>query len=153
RVELDVGRDRLALGVHLENLLAPVRVGAIDDDLPVETAWAEKRRVQDVGPVRGRDQDDVVLQLEPVHLDEELVQGLLALVMAAAEAGASVPADGVDLVHEDDERGGVLCLLKGGADTPAADTDKLLDEGGAGDREEGNPRLPGQGASEQRLPR
>src|SRR4029453_13291024 len=138
RVELDVGRDRLALGVHLENLLAPVPVGAIDDDLPVETAWAEKRRVQDVGPVRGRDQDDVVLQLEPVHLDEELVQGLLALVMAAAEAGASVSADSVDLVHEDDARRGLLCLLEEVADAARADADEHLDEVGAGDREEGN---------------
>ena len=104
RVEVDLGRDRLALGVHLEDLAAADAVGPVDDDLPVEAARAQQRRVEDVGPVRGRDQDDVVLQLEAVHLDEQLVERLLALVVAAAEARAAVPADGVDLVHEDDAR-------------------------------------------------
>ena len=102
RVEVDLGRERLALRVHLEDLAAAVAVGPVDHDLAVEAARAQQRRVEDVGPVRGRDQDDVVLQLEPVHLDEELVERLLALVVAAAEARAAVAADGVDLVHEDD---------------------------------------------------
>src|SRR5215211_4376953 len=53
---------------------------------PFRSGRAEQGGIEDVGPVRGRDQDDVVLQLEPVHLDEELVQRLLALVVAAAEA-------------------------------------------------------------------
>ena len=42
--------------------------------------------------------------VEAVHLDEQLVERLLALVVAAAEAGAAVAADGVDLVDEDDRR-------------------------------------------------
>src|SRR2546430_7682942 len=33
------------------------------------------------------DQNDALVRLEAVHLDEELVQGLLTLVVAAAEAG------------------------------------------------------------------
>ena len=45
--------------------------------------------------------------LEAVHLGEHLVQRLLALVVPAAEAGAALAADGVDLVDEDD-RGGLL---------------------------------------------
>src|SRR5438105_15079848 len=92
RVEVDLRRERLALRVHLEDLPAAVPVGPVDDDLAVEAARPQERRVEDVGAVRGRDQDDVVLQLEPVHLDEELVQRLLALVVAAAEAGASLSA-------------------------------------------------------------
>src|SRR5439155_819666 len=79
--------EGLPLRVHLEDLPATVAVGPIDDDLPVEAAGAQKRRVEDVRTVRRRDQDDVVLQFEPVHLDEELVQGLLALVVATAEPG------------------------------------------------------------------
>src|SRR6185312_5356139 len=112
RVEVDRRVDRLALRVHLENPLAPVAVGPVDDDLPVEAAGPQKRRVEDVGPVRGGDENDVVLHLEAVHLDEELVQRLLALVVATAEAGATVPADGVDLVHEDDAGGRLLRLLE-----------------------------------------
>ena len=102
RVEVDRVVERLALRVHLEDLAAAVPVGAVDDDLAVEAAGAQERRVEDVGTVRGGDEDDVVLHLEAVHLDEELVQRLLALVVTAAQAGAAVAADGVDLVHEDD---------------------------------------------------
>ena len=44
------------------------------------------------------------LHVEAVHLDEQLVERLLALVVAAAEPGAAMTADGVDLVDEDDRR-------------------------------------------------
>src|SRR4026209_282587 len=91
-------------------------------------AGPQQRRVEDVGPVRGRDQDDVVLQFEPVHLDEELVQGLLALVVPAAEPGAAVAADSIDLVHEDDARGGLLGLLEKVADARGANADEHLDK-------------------------
>src|SRR3954453_16724696 len=81
----------------------PLRaVGAVDHDLAVEAARAQQRGIEDVRAVGGRDEDDVVLHLEAVHLDEQLVERLLALVVTAAQAGAAVAADGVDLVHEDD---------------------------------------------------
>src|SRR5205823_6536639 len=112
RVEIYLGRERLALGVDLEDLPPSVAIGPIDHDLPVEPAGAKQCRIEDVRTVRGRDEDDVVLQLEPVHLDEELVQRLLTLVMTAAETGAAVSADRVDLVHEDNARRGLLRLLE-----------------------------------------
>src|ERR1044072_4897322 len=51
---------------------------------------ADRAGMENGGAVRGGDQDDVVLHLEAVHLDEQLVQRLLALVVTAAEPGASV---------------------------------------------------------------
>jgi hypothetical protein len=45
-----------------------------------------------------------VVGFEAVHLDQELVEGLLALVVAAAEARAAMTAHGIDLVDEDDAR-------------------------------------------------
>src|SRR6266540_3015567 len=126
-------------------------VGPVDDDLPVEAAGAQQRRVEDVGPVRGGDQDDVVLQLEAVHLDEQLVERLLALVVASAETGSAMAADGVDLVHEDDAGPGLLGLLEEVAHARGADADEHLDEVGAGDREERHAGLAGDGPREQRL--
>ena len=151
RVEVDLGRERLAPRVHLEDLAATEAVGPVDDDLPVEAARAQQRRVEDVGAVRGGDEDDVVLHLEPVHLDEELVQRLLALVVAAADAGAAMAADRVDLVHEDDARRRLLRLLEQVAHAGRADADEHLDEVGAGDGEERHARLAGDRAREQRL--
>src|SRR5581483_2111738 len=78
---------------------------------------------------------------------------LLALVVPAPEAGAAVTADGVDLVHEDDARRGLLRLLEQVAHTGGADADEHLDEVGARDREERHAGLAGDGAREERLAR
>ena len=151
RVEIDLLGERLAAGVDLEDLLAALAVRAIDDDLAVEAARPQKRGVEDVGPVGGGDQDDVVLHLEAVHLDEQLVERLLALVVAAAHAGTAVAADGVDLVHEDDAGRVLLGLLEEVAHAGGADADEHLDEVGPGDREERHAGLAGDRAREQRL--
>ena len=150
-VEVELLAERLALRVHLEDVAAALAVGPVDDDLAVEAAGAQQRRIEDVGPVRRRDQDHVVLLLEAVHLDEELVERLLALVVAAAHAGAAMAADGVDLVDEDDARARLLRLLEQVADARGADADEHLDEVRARDREERHPGLAGGRAGEQRL--
>jgi hypothetical protein len=81
RVDLDVLGQRLAARVDLEDLRAALAVRAVDGDLAVEAARAQEGGIEDVGPVGGRDHDDVVLGLEAVHLDQELVERLLALVV------------------------------------------------------------------------
>src|SRR6201999_3921190 len=85
------GSDRLAPGVHPQDALAADQVGLGHHDLAVEAARAQQGRVQDVRPVGGGDHDHAALGVEPVQLDQHLVQGLLALVVATAEAGAAVP--------------------------------------------------------------
>ena len=118
-LEVDVVGERLAPRVDLQDAEAALEVGAVDDDLAVEAARAQQRRVEDVGAVGRRDEDDVVLDVEAVHLDEQLVERLLALVVTAAEAGAALAADRVDLVHEDDAGAGGLGLLEQVADARA----------------------------------
>ena len=151
RVDVDDLGQRLAARVDLEDLRAALAVRAVDGDLAVEAAGAQQGGIEDVGPVGGRDHDDVVLGLEAVHLDQELVERLLALVVAAAEAGAAMAADGVDLVHEDDAGRVLLGLLEEVAHAGGADADEHLDEVRAGDREERHARLTRDGAGEQRL--
>jgi len=51
--------------VHGEDRAATDAVGPVNDDLPVEAAGAEKRGIEDVGPVRGGDEDDVVFISKP----------------------------------------------------------------------------------------
>src|SRR4051795_12601376 len=109
-MNVDVVGERNLLGVDREDPLASLDVGTVDDNAAIEAARTEQRRIEDVGAVGGRDQDDAFVRLEAVHLDEQLVQRLLALVVAAAEAGAAVAPDRVDLVDEHDA-GGVLLAL------------------------------------------
>ena len=93
----------------------------------------------------------MLVGLEPVHLDEELVEGLLALVVTAAETGAALAADGVDLVDEHDAGRILLGLVEEVADAARADADEHLDELRAADAEEGHARLAGDGLAQQRL--
>src|SRR5206468_8435382 len=124
-------------------------VGTGDDDAAVEATGAQDGGVEDVGAVGRRDDDDAFVRLEAVHLDEELVEGLLALVVTAAEACAAVTTDSVDLVDEDDAGRVLLALLEQVAHAAGADADEHLDEVGAGDAEERNTCLAGDGAREQ----
>ena len=99
--------------VHAQDRLAPSAVGRLHSDAPVEAAGPEQRLVEHVGPVRRRDHDHAGRRVEPVHLREDLVQRLLALVVAAAEAGdtgGARAADRVELVDEDDRGCGLLRL-------------------------------------------
>ena len=149
--QIDVGRERHLAHMHLEDLLAAADVGARHHDLAVEAAGTQQRGIEHVGTVGRGDQDDAFVGLEAVHLDQQLIERLLALVVAAAEAGAAMAADRVDLVDEDDAGRVLLRLLEHVAHAGRADADEHLDEVGAGDGEERHVGFAGDGAREQRL--
>ena len=137
--------------MYLQDAFAALDVGHVHDDLTVEAAGTQQRRVQNVGTVRSGDEHDGIVGIETIHLDEQLVEGLLAFVMAAAQAGATLTADCVDLVDEDDRRRSFLGLLEQVANTRCADADEHLDEVGTGDAEERHARFAGHRTREQRL--
>src|SRR4051812_7700113 len=151
-VPVDVRRERLVAGVDAQDALAALTVRALDGDMPVEAAGTAQRRVEDVGTVGGADDHDAAGDVEAVHLDEQLVEGLLALVGAAARAtGAALAAGGVELVDEHDGRGRGPDAREQVADTRGTDADEGLDELRTGDREERNLRLAGDGLGEKGL--
>ena len=129
--QLDVGCERLLSGVNLEDRLSAVDVGIADDDLTVKSARTEQCGVEDVGTVGRRDQDDAFVDAEAVHFDEQLVERLLTLVVAAAETCASLSADGVDLVDKDDAGRVLLRLIEQVADTRCTDADEHFYKVGA----------------------
>ena len=69
--------------VDVEDRFAAGEVGLADEDLPVEAAWAEEGRIEVLEPVRGGDDDDLLAVVEPVELDEKLVQRLVVLAVEA----------------------------------------------------------------------
>src|SRR5690606_16078944 len=137
--------------MHSEDLLPPAHIGPADVHLAVETTGTHERRVEHVGTVRRGDHDDLGNEVKAVHLDEDLVQRLLALVVPAAQASAAHPAYRVDLVHKDDTRGNLLGLVEQVAHAARADADEHLDKLRAGNAQERHARLPGNSAGEQRL--
>src|SRR5438045_8792976 len=111
-----------------QNFLAPFHVGKIDGDLAIKTARAEQGRIENIGPVSGSDDNDSFLGIESVHLDEQGIEGLFALIVAASDAMASMTTDRVNFVAENNARPGFLALLKHYAEPASCDDDTNLVE-------------------------
>ena len=111
----------------------------------------KQRGIEHVGPVGRGDDDDAFVLLEAVHLDQQLVERLLALVVAAAEARAAMAPDRVDFVDEDDAGRVLLGLLEHVAHAARADADEHFDEVGARDGEERHVGFARHRARRQRL--
>ena len=98
--------------MYLEYFLSALDVRVAYDDLSVETSGTQQSRVKDIAAVCRRHYDNGVVLGKAVHFNKELVQGLLALVMTAAETRASLTSYCVDLINEDDRRSFLLRLLE-----------------------------------------
>jgi hypothetical protein len=149
--EVDIGRELAPFRVQLEDFEAAVDVRDVDDDLAVEAARAQQGGVEDVGAVGGAHHHQPGVAAEAVHLHQQLVQRLLALVVALPDPRAALAPGGVELVDEDDRRGHLAGLREEVADAGRADADQRLDELGARGAEEGSLGLAGGGPREQRL--
>ena len=137
--------------MNAEDFLAPAYVGQAHHHAAVEAAGAQQRRIENVGAVCGRHQNHAIVRLEAVHLHEQLVQRLLALVVSAAQASAAMTADSVNFINKDDAGSILLALLEQVAYAARAHAHKHLHEVRSGDREEGNIGLAGHSACQQRL--
>ena len=137
--------------MHVEDRAAALLGRQVDVQLGPEAAGAQDRRVERVEPVGGGDADHAAVGVEAVHLDEQLVERLLALVVAALRAAAALLAERVELVEEDD-RGRVAARVgEQLADAGGAAADEHLDEVGARHAVERHLGLAGQRLREQRL--
>ena len=137
--------------MYLEDILAAAHVGQVYRELPVEAARTQQRGVEHVRPVGGSDDDDAVLRVEAVHLDEQRVERLLALVVAAAQPVAARASHGVDLVDEHQAGCALARLLEHVTHAARADADEHLHKVRAADAEEGGLGLAGDGLGQQRL--
>ena len=148
--EVDRGLNLHILGMELEDGLTAGQIGKLDGDAAVKAARAQKRRVKRVRAVRCREHDDALVVIEAVHLGEELVQGLLALVVGR-EALVTPLANGIDLVDEDDAGRLLVRLLEEVAYLGGTSAHEHLDELGARDAEERHACLAGNCLGEERL--
>src|ERR1051325_6115288 len=122
--------------MHPKNFLAPFYIGQVNRDLAVKSARAQQRRIQHIGTIGGGDNNDAFLSIEPVHLDEKRIQGLLALVMAATNTMTAMAPDRVDLVDEYDAGRRFLSLFKHVAHTRGAHANEHLHKIRSADGEE-----------------
>ena len=113
--------------MHLEDLHAPGEVRRRHEDLAIEAARAQQRRVELVEQVGGGDHHELLRAAEAVHLHQQLVE---RLVLLARDVAAARGAHGVELVDEDDRRAGLARLAEQAPDARRAEAGEHLDERG-----------------------
>ena len=140
------------LQVYHEDVLALAQVGQVDMYLAVEAARTQQGRVEHVYTVGGGQHDDAAVRAEAVHLGQQGVQRVLALVVAAhggiLRTGTS---HGVDLVDEDDAWRLGLRLLEHVAYARGTHADEHLDEVATRHRKERYTGLAGHSLGQQGL--
>src|SRR3989344_5047433 len=119
---------RLPFCMNLENCLALFDIRKIQNNSPVKPARAQERRVENIGTIGRRYDNDLISRLKTVHLNENLIERLLALVMPAAKTGTAMAPDCIDLIYKNNRRSGFLGRAKQITHTRSADTDKHLDK-------------------------
>src|SRR4051794_25031269 len=98
--------------MHAQNLFTPANIRPAHDDSAIEAPRTQQCRVEHIRTVGRSHQDHAFVRLEAVHLDQQLIQSLLALVVTAAKACAAVASDCVNFVDEDDAWSVLLALLE-----------------------------------------
>ncbi len=76
-------------GVDLQGGQTARQIGTVHGDAPVEAAGTQQGLVQHLRAVGGAQNDDALAGIEAVQLRQQLVQGLLPLVVAAAKRSPS----------------------------------------------------------------
>src|SRR6266704_403292 len=136
--------------VNLENGQATIPVGTLDHHAAVEATWAQERLIQPIGPVGGSDDDHSLARIKAIHLNEQLVQSLLTLVVAV-DAGPTLATDGIDFINKDDARGRFLGLIEQVTHATGTDPDQHFDELRTTYCEEWHARLACNGTCQERL--
>ncbi|MCG3119772.1 MAG: hypothetical protein ALAOOOJD_02284 [bacterium] len=152
-VQIDVFGNRDFFGVHFENAFAAAHIRTIHDDLAVKPPRSQQRGIQHIRPVCRRDENHPLIRIEAVHLDKQLIQRLLTLIVAAAQAGTAMPANRVNFVDENDAGRIFFALLEKIPHARSADADKHFDKIRAGHAEKRHPGFTGHRFREQRLAR
>ena len=83
-MQIDRVIQLLILGMDLQNLLTALHVGMTHMDLTVKTTGTQQSGIENIGAVGCGKDDDTFGLAEAVHLYQQLVQGLLLFIMAAA---------------------------------------------------------------------
>ena len=153
-VQVGVVRQGHRSRVNLEDLPSPGLVGERHLNLTVKASGPQQGLVQDFGAIgRGHDHHPYV-GLKAVHLRQQLVECLFALVVGPDRALRRPGlANGVHLVDKDNAGSYGCRLFEQIADPSRAHANKELDKARTVDREEGNARLPCRGLGQQRLAR
>ena len=137
--------------MNREDLLTAKSIGKTHLNPSIEAAWSCQRRIQNINSVGGCQENHAGVFSEAIHLREQLIQGLLTLVIATANAGTALTTDGIDLIDEHDAGRLLLGFFEQITNPAGSDTHKQLNKFRRRHREKWDLGLPGNGSGQQRF--
>ena len=144
-------RQGFVLGMHLKNGNAATNIGFIEHHLAIKTPWTQQRRVKHIGPVGGSDDHHVGLLIKAIQLYQQLVERLLALIIAPRARIVALAANRVDFIDKDDTWRVLFGLLKKVAHSRRADAHEHLDKLRTADAVESDVRFTSHRARNERF--
>src|SRR5579871_3994000 len=91
--------------------------------------------------------------VKAVHLDQDLIERLLPLVVGATESCSTLTTDGINFVDEDNARCTLASFVEQIAHTARPDADEHFDKFGTRDPEKRHAGFASHGACEKRFAR
>src|SRR6056300_682954 len=150
-LKVHILREVLVPRVDTEDLLTTLNTGKSNLNLAVEATWTEEGVIEDVDAVRRSDDHDSSLVVETIHLSEELVDGLLTIIIGRHVSTTTLLTDSINLIDEHDTRLILSCLLEKFAYALGSNTYEHLNEVGGRALDEGDIRLTSNGSGEESL--
>ena len=139
--------------MYLQNGDTARLIGIVHRHLTVKPTRTKQRRIKNVPAVGRRHDNHALIDGKAVHFHQQLIQGLLALIMTAAQTRAAMTTHRVDLINKHDGRRGLLGLIEQIAHAACANANEHFHKVGAGNGEERHVRLARHGLSQQGLTR
>ncbi len=141
RVKVDIAGHMNILSVHLQNCDTTLQIGQLHWNAAIKTARTQQSRVKRLWTVGRRQNNDAFGAVKAVHLGQQLVERLLALIVAAHACAVALFTDGINLVDEHDARCFSPACLNRSRTLAAPMPTEHFDELRAGNREERHMRF------------
>ena len=139
--------------MNLQDLLAADHIGVRYHHLAIETAGPQQRWVEHVRTIGSGDHDYTGMVVETVHLDQDLIERLLPLIIGATQSRTTLTTDGVNFVDEDNARCTLASLVEQVSHTACPDADEHFDKFGSRDPEKRHAGFACHGACQKRFAR
>ena len=114
--------------MNVQDRYAVLAVRQIDGDMAVKAAGSEQGGIQHIRPVGRRQYNDSFMAGKAIHFGKDLVEGLLALIVAATKAGAARATHAVQFVDKDNARRVLFGFFEKVSDARSTHPHKHLDK-------------------------
>ena len=104
------------LGVDFQNFFSAFQIRQFHRNSPVKSSRTKQSRIQRIRTVCRRENYDTFRRIESVHLGQQLVQGLLALVISGKSLAVTFLSYRINLINKYNTRRFFIRLLKQVAD-------------------------------------